>query len=125
MNPVRMVVAERNYLRGVLRAFLEGKKNQNYVLGCFRNVPISIFDEIAKDLSKYAEVRSISENEKIQKMLGRFYVIDNEQFIIGLTDDNKTHPTQDVALWTQSSHATSNVFEPMFNLVWSHSKPVR
>jgi hypothetical protein len=64
-----MVVAERNYLRGVLRAFLEGKKNQNYVLGCFRNVPITIFDEIAQELSHYSEVLRFSELYKIRTKL--------------------------------------------------------
>lgn len=69
MNPVRIVVAERNYLRGVLRAFLEGKKNQNYVIGCFRNVPISIFDEIAADLSNYSHEPRFKELYSIRKDL--------------------------------------------------------
>ncbi len=71
MSPTRMVIAERNYLRGVLRAFLEGKKNQNYVLGCFRNVPISIFDEIAQELSHYSHTLRFSELYKIRKKLLR------------------------------------------------------
>jgi len=64
-----MVIAEKNYLRGVLRAFLEGKKNQNYVIGCFRNVPISIFDELARDLSQYSHALRFSELYKIRKKL--------------------------------------------------------
>jgi hypothetical protein len=64
-----MVIAEKNYLRGVLRAFLEGKKNQKYILGCFRNVPISIFDEIAQDLSNYSDTPRFSELYKIRKRL--------------------------------------------------------
>lgn len=69
MNPTRMVVAEKNYLRGVLKAFLEGKKNQNYVLGCFRNVPISIFDEIAQELSHYSQEQRFSELYELRKKL--------------------------------------------------------
>ena len=69
MSPTRMVIAERNYLRGVLRAFLEGKKNQNYVLGCFRNVPISIFDELACDLAHYSHALRFRELYKIRKKL--------------------------------------------------------
>ncbi|NHI90358.1 MAG: hypothetical protein EAX87_12600 [Candidatus Thorarchaeota archaeon] len=64
-----MVVAERNYLRGVLRAFLKGKKNQNYVIGCFRNVPISIFDEVAQSLSDYSEEPRFGELYEIRKEL--------------------------------------------------------
>jgi len=69
MSPTRIVVAEKNYLRGVLRAFLEGKKTANYVIGCFRNVPISIFDEIAKDLSEYSQNLRFGELYKIRKKL--------------------------------------------------------
>lgn len=71
MSPTRMVIAEQNYLRGVLKAFLEGKKNSNYVVGCFRNVPIMIFDEIAKDLSEYSHLLRFGELYKIRKKLLR------------------------------------------------------
>ena len=69
MSPTRMVIAEKNYLKGVLRAFLEGKKNSNYVVGCFRNVPISIFDEIARELSDYVQTLRFGELYKIRKKL--------------------------------------------------------
>ncbi len=80
---------------------------------------------IAKDLSKYAQIRDISTVEHLEKMVARLYIIDGEEFLFGLTDDVKTHPTQDVALWTQSSHAASNILDPMFELVWHHSKPIK
>jgi sugar-specific transcriptional regulator TrmB len=80
---------------------------------------------VAKDLSKYAQVRNIGNVEHIEKMLARLYIVDGEEFLFGLTDDVKTHPTQDVAFWTQSPHAASNILEPMFELVWHHSKPVK
>ncbi len=69
MSPTRMAIAEQNYLRGVLKAFLEGKKNSNYVVGCFRNVPIMIFDEIAKDLADYSHLLRFGELYKIRKKL--------------------------------------------------------
>jgi sugar-specific transcriptional regulator TrmB len=81
--------------------------------------------DTTKELSKYAQLRNIGEIEFVEKMLGRFMVVDGEEFILGLTDDTKTHPTQDVALWTQSAHASSNIFEPFFELVWKNSKPVK
>ncbi len=81
--------------------------------------------DTAKELSKYAQIRDIAEVEFVEKMLGRFCIVDGEEFILGLTDDTKTHPTQDVALWTQSAHASSNVFDPFFELVWKSSKPVK
>jgi sugar-specific transcriptional regulator TrmB len=80
---------------------------------------------ITKDLSKYAQIRNIGNVEHIEKVLARMYIVDGEEFLFGLTDDSKTHPTQDVAFWTQSTHAAANVFEPMFDLVWHHSKPLK
>ncbi|MHA2233820.1 MAG: hypothetical protein ACXABH_00615 [Candidatus Thorarchaeota archaeon] len=69
MTLTRMVVAEKNYLRGILRAFLAGKKTINYVIGCFRNVPILIFDEIVGELSDFAHHLRFGELDKIRKKL--------------------------------------------------------
>ncbi|MCX6819187.1 MAG: hypothetical protein NT129_04285 [Candidatus Aenigmarchaeota archaeon] len=80
---------------------------------------------VVKDLSKYAQIRDIGNVEHVEKMLGRFYAVDGEEFLLSLTDDAKVHPTQDVTLWSQSDHATANIFEPMFELVWQHSKPIK
>ncbi len=81
--------------------------------------------EAAKDLARYAQIRNIEDAEKVEKMLGRLCIVDGEEFVIGLTDDVKTHPTQDVAFWSQSDHAASYVIEPMFELVWQNAKPVK
>lgn len=78
-----------------------------------------------KDLSKYTQIRNIEEVEHVEKVLGRLCVIDGEEFLLGLTDDQKVHPTQDIAFWTQSDHTTQNIFDPMFELVWQHAKPVK
>ncbi len=81
--------------------------------------------DTVKELAQYAQVRNISDVEMVEKFAGRLFVVDGQEFVLGLTDDTKIHPTQDVALWTQSSHASSSVFEPMFELVWHHAKPVK
>ena len=80
--------------------------------------------ESVKELMKYAQIKDVSDVEHIERMLGRFCSVDGSEFIMGLTDD-KTHPTQDVAFWTQSQHAASQVFEPMFDLLWEHAKTVK
>ncbi len=69
MKVTPLATAERNYLRGILRAFLEGKKNQNYVIGCFKNVPIKVFDEIARDLREYANRPRFNELYQLRKKL--------------------------------------------------------
>ena len=61
--------AERNYLKGVLRAFLNGKKNQNYVVGCFRNVPIAIYDQVVSELAEFSEMPRFKELYRIRKRL--------------------------------------------------------
>jgi len=81
-------------------------------------------EDVAKLMAKFAQVRNVQDMDVAQKMVGRMFLVDGEQFVVGLTDDTKTHPTQDVALWTQSSHASGSMLEPMFELVWHHSKPV-
>lgn len=78
----------------------------------------------AKELAKYAQVRDVEDVEHVEKVLGRLCLVDGNEFVLGLTDDSKTHPTQDVALWTQSEHAASSMIGPMFELVWHNSKPV-
>ena len=69
MKVTRVAVAERNYLRGVLRAFLLGKKNQKYVIGCFRNVPIRVFDAVAKELAEHSHMPRFRELYQIRKRL--------------------------------------------------------
>lgn len=82
-------------------------------------------NDVVKAMKKYAQVKNTAEAEKLDKLVGRLFVVDGEKFLLGLTDDAKTHPTQDVAFWTFSSHATSNVLEPVFDLIWHHAKPVK
>jgi hypothetical protein len=69
MKVTPIAQAERNYLKGVLRAFLDGKKNQNYVIGCFRNVPIAIYDQVVTELTEYAEKPRYKELYEIRKKL--------------------------------------------------------
>lgn len=71
----RLNVAERNYLSGVLRAFLERKAkriNQNYVVGCFRNVPLAIYDEIAKELTGVGDSERRAELTTIRTRLAEY-----------------------------------------------------
>ncbi len=80
--------------------------------------------EQAKELAKFAQLRNLEGVEHIERLAGRLCLVDGSEFVMGLTDDAKTHPTQDVSLWTQSEHAASSVIGPMFELVWHSSKPV-
>jgi len=78
--------------------------------------------DVVRMLAKYAQIRDIESVEHIEKMYGRFAIVDGAEVLMGLTDDTKTHPTQDVAFWTQSAHAASRLMEPVFEMIWQHAK---
>ena len=75
-----------------------------------------------KSLSGIAEIRNISQDEL--PLSGRFFIIDGQQTMLGLSDPELVHSTQDMMLWTKSKHVAKNMLEPLFNLVWEKSKPV-
>ena len=71
----RLNVAERNYLTGIMKAFLERKAkriNQNYVVGCFRNVPLAIFDDIAKELAGVGDSERRAELVTVRERLAEY-----------------------------------------------------
>ena len=75
--------------------------------------------KVAKDLSKFAEVRDSSENN----MKGRFAIIDASQLMFMLLDDKKVHPNYDVGVWL-SSEFFSQVMDQMFNKTWEQMPPL-
>jgi sugar-specific transcriptional regulator TrmB len=78
-------------------------------------------DDAIKVLSSIADIRYADEKEI--PISGRFTIVDGKQLVFHLTD-SKVHSTQDMALWTKSEHAAGNVLEPLFKLIWEHSKPL-
>ena len=75
-----------------------------------------------KSLSGIAEIRNIK-NEEVP-FSGRFYVVDGQQLMLGLSDPEVVHSSQDMMFWTKSKHAAKSMIEPLFNLLWEKSKPV-
>jgi sugar-specific transcriptional regulator TrmB len=75
-----------------------------------------------KSLSGIAEIRNITKEEV--PFSGRFYVVDGQQLMLGLSDPEVVHSSQDMMFWTKSKHAAKNMIEPLFNLLWEKSKPV-
>ncbi len=76
--------------------------------------------DASKVLNDIAEIRTLDKDVPIS---GKFFVVDGKQMVFLLTD-TKVHSTQDMALWSKSEHAAGNVLDPLFKLVWSHSKKV-
>ena len=76
-----------------------------------------------KALSGIAEVRSIASDEL--PLSGRFYVVDGQQMMMGLSDPELVHSSQDMMFWTKSEHAAKNIIDPLFSLIWQKAKPVK
>jgi len=76
-----------------------------------------------KALSGIAEVKNISTDEL--PLSGRFYVVDGQQMMMGLSDPELVHSSQDMMFWTKSEHAAKNMIEPLFDLVWKKAKSVK
>ncbi|MBU3905300.1 MAG: hypothetical protein KJ906_04100 [Nanoarchaeota archaeon] len=66
-----------------------------------------------EELSKFAEIKNVG-----KAGIGRFAIVDGNHVVFSLTDDKKTHPTQDLSFWAQSSHAAKETLGPMFDAMW-------
>jgi sugar-specific transcriptional regulator TrmB len=78
--------------------------------------------EAIKAFNSFADVKTIPEKEV--DLAGRFAIVDGKQLVMGLTDAKSVHSTQDMSIWSKSEHAAKDVLEPLFKLVWTHSKSV-
>jgi sugar-specific transcriptional regulator TrmB len=74
--------------------------------------------QIAKELSKVAEVRNMP------KMRGRFAIVDGEQLLFMVLDDETVHPNYDVAVWL-STDFFAIAMEQLFEAAWKGFKPIK
>ncbi len=74
--------------------------------------------KVAKELSKYAEVRSVD-----GKSVGRFAMVDDKQLMFMLMDDKQVHPNYDVAVWLASDFFAGSMKE-MFEKNWKDFTPL-
>jgi len=64
-----------------------------------------------KDIAKFAEVRHIN------KIDGRFVVVDGKDLLFMLMDDKEVHPTYDVGVWVNTPFF-AGALENLFNVAW-------
>ncbi len=74
--------------------------------------------QVAKDLSKVAEVRNLT------KIKARFVIIDSTQLMFMLLDDEKFHPNYDLGIWLNTSFF-AQALEQLFELAWKDMKIVK
>jgi len=74
---------------------------------------------ILDKLSQFAEVKHIPDESNA---IGRFSVVDGNEFTFALTHENNVDPEQDVSFWSKSDHAASDFLEPLFQDYWKKLK---
>ena len=101
-------------------AELEKKHSNILKKASQRGVKIRIAAPFTKDTMKSIEkLKDFSEVRKINSsdIFGRLSLVDGSHVVMSLTDE-KVHPTQDLALWSQSQHVAENLLGRMFNMIW-------
>ncbi|MCX6821101.1 MAG: hypothetical protein NT016_04100 [Candidatus Aenigmarchaeota archaeon] len=77
----------------------------------------------AKSLNSVGEVRTIS--KKDLAIDGKFFIVDGKEMLMPLTDPKVVHDTQDIAIWSKSNYAASNLLNPIFDHLWTHGKSLK
>jgi len=72
-------------------------------------------------VSELAEVRHLEDTDNFEMPEGEFAIVDNDSLTMSMTHDD-VHETQDTAFWTKSGHMSENMMEPVFDMLWHHSK---
>ncbi|MCK5289464.1 MAG: TrmB family transcriptional regulator [Candidatus Aenigmarchaeota archaeon] len=81
----------------------------------------SLNKDETKMLSELADFKDLNSSGKKLPM-GRMMIVDGKQVMFGLTDDSKTHESQDTAFWSASDHFSENFAQTMFEMIWGHLK---
>ena len=75
-------------------------------------------NEAVKSVSQYAEVRSV------EKLNGRFVLVDGAEIVFMVLDDEDVHPTYDVGIWVNTPFFTQ-ALEGLFELAWKEMTPAK
>jgi HTH-type transcriptional regulator, sugar sensing transcriptional regulator len=74
---------------------------------------------VAKELSKIAEVRSTNNS----KLAGRFLLIDGKHIMFMVMDDDKVHPSYDIGVWVSTPYFASTL-DNFFSTAWKEMMPL-
>ena len=69
-------------------------------------------ENFAKELSKYADVRSLD------KINARFAIVDGKDLLFMVMNDNDVHPTYDVGVWVKTPYF-AQALNDMFDKMWT------
>ncbi len=74
--------------------------------------------KFAKELAKYADVRSMATNVN-----ARFTIADNKELMFLLLNDEEVHPSYDVGVWVNTPFF-ANALNQLFEVAWKDMTPV-
>ncbi|MEM5814470.1 MAG: helix-turn-helix domain-containing protein [Candidatus Aenigmatarchaeota archaeon] len=84
-----------------------------------KGVKVRIAAPVNKDTAQAVNaLKEFADVKKLDKVGGRFAVVDGNHVVMALTDDKSVDPTQDLSLWTQSEHVAAEVIGPLFESMW-------
>ena len=113
-NNVTLVTSAEGLVRkhGLLKKSLKKLKDRGVKIRIVAPITKENLD-IAKDLSKFAELRNT------QRINARFLVVDNKEAMFMVLDDKDVHANYDVGIWMEAPFFAS-ALDDMFNVVWNN-----
>ncbi|MEM4336992.1 MAG: helix-turn-helix domain-containing protein [Candidatus Woesearchaeota archaeon] len=96
----------------LIRALSKAKEKGVKIKILTKNSPI--LQKLTKDIKEMVEIR-------YSDIEGRMIVVDKKSTIFVITDDKKTHPTYDSAIWSNSEYLSSTI-NSFFERHWEESK---
>jgi HTH-type transcriptional regulator, sugar sensing transcriptional regulator len=70
--------------------------------------------DVLEPLNSVASIKTIKDSP----VKGNFLIVDGKEVVFSLTNPEKVHKTQHVAVWSRSEHVASDVLEPLFKMIW-------
>ena len=102
---------------------LHSKHSEHLRKAAGRGVKIRIAAPFKKENSDvFHSLKSFADVKRLDKSAGRMCLVDNKHALIGLTNDENVHPTQDIGFWTQSEHVAGQTMGTMFDAMWNGLK---
>ena len=111
-SDIRIITTKKGFNELYEKHFRTLKKASSNGVKLRIAAPLSANSKGAKDFS-FAELKNI------QDSTGRIFVVDGNYLLIGLSDDEKTHESQEIAFWADSKHAVNSIAAPIFNKYWN------
>jgi len=81
------------------------------------SVPANANKDIVKEMSQFATIKT----NRDSKTSSRFWVVDNKEILLFVTDDAKVHKSYDSAVWVEAPHFVE-YFSTLFENEWRNAK---